>query len=248
MKKIMIQQKLEEIEYPVEELSLGDFDQVGEFTAKKKRDPGTELYKKHGCFFRPNYERGLLIYGLIRRFKIESYLEIGFGRGYSAFCAIKAMHDHGINGRVMTVEPSINEEFVKGLSQVFPQEWFKSLDVVKGTSDQYFEHIDANEPMRKFDLIYIDGDHRFEQVKRDWMNAKDRFNKFIIFDDYHFGDKKEKDMEVSRVVDEIEGYDRELIIMDRKIFTEDRQGYEVNYGQVLVKHPEFDVSEYLMDW
>ena len=96
MRKVYIKDKLEEIGMPVESLSLGDFDNIGEYTAKKKRDPGSDLYSTVGCFFRPTYERGLLIYSLITKYKLTSFLEIGFGRGYSTFCAAKAFSDSGI--------------------------------------------------------------------------------------------------------------------------------------------------------
>jgi len=249
MRKVMIREKLEEIEYPVEDLVLGDFDQIAEFTAKKARERGSELYNKVGCFFRPNYERGLLIYSLIRRFKINSFLEIGFGRGYSTYCAVKAMMDAGVSDKkIVTVDPNINEDFIKQLGQIFPQEWLQSVDYFKGTSNQAFDVL--REQGDKFDLIYIDGDHRFESVWNDWQNSKELFSKFVLFDDYNFGDKEEKDIEVSKVVDEIKDYEKELIIMDRRIFMDDR-GYsddQIDYGQVLVKHPDFDISDYLMDW
>jgi len=93
MKVTHIKDKLSQLGRPLETISLGDFDAIGEFTAKKNRGPDNPLYHTTGCFFRPNYERGILIYSLIRHFKVKSYLEIGFGRGYSAFCAVKAFDD-----------------------------------------------------------------------------------------------------------------------------------------------------------
>jgi predicted O-methyltransferase YrrM len=249
MKKMMIHEKLEEIEYPVENLALGDFDNIGEYTAKKSREQGSSLYNNVGCFFRPNYERGILIYSMIRRFKVKSYLEIGFGRGYSAMCAAKAMVDSGItDGHVYTVDPNIDENFLKQLGTVLPNEWFNKLEILRGTSDQAFEHLKKEE--RKFEFVYIDGDHRYDQVKKDWDNAKGMFTKYVLFDDYHSAGKEEKDIEVTKVVDDIEGMEKELIIMDRRIFLDDR-GYsdeEIKYGQVLVKHPDLDTSEFLMDW
>ena len=76
MRKLDIREKLEELGTPVSSLSLGDFDAIGEYTAKKTRGHNSDLYKSVGCFFRPNYERGLLIYTLIRKFKLTSFLEI----------------------------------------------------------------------------------------------------------------------------------------------------------------------------
>ena len=89
MKTINIKEKLKDIGMPLESLSLGEFDHIGEHTAKKERSPGSELYNRVGAFFRPNYERGLLIYSLIKKHNIRSFLEIGFGRGYGAMCAAR---------------------------------------------------------------------------------------------------------------------------------------------------------------
>ncbi|NBU99057.1 MAG: hypothetical protein EBS19_12760, partial [Spirochaetia bacterium] len=75
--------KLNELGYPLSDISLGKFDYIGEFTAKKQRSPENELFSKAGAFYRPNYERGMLIYALIKKYNIKSYLEIGYGRGYS---------------------------------------------------------------------------------------------------------------------------------------------------------------------
>jgi hypothetical protein len=85
-------------------------------------------------------------------------------------------------------------------------------------------------------MIYIDGDHRYDAVKNDWENAKNAANKVILFDDYHLPGKVQKDIEVSSLIDSIEGYDKELVIMDRRIFLDDR-GYtddQIDYGQVII--------------
>ena len=91
MKKLMIQEKLKNLGVEIEDICLGDFDAIGEYTAKKSRSRDSELFRKIGCFFRANYERGILMYYLIRKLECESVLEIGFGRGYSTFCMAKSV-------------------------------------------------------------------------------------------------------------------------------------------------------------
>ena len=66
MKIKNIKEKLKELDFDLSEISLGDFDLIGEYCAKKSRSRDSELYKSAGCFFRPNYERGILIYSLIK--------------------------------------------------------------------------------------------------------------------------------------------------------------------------------------
>jgi len=233
IKKVKIDNKLKELGVEIEDLSLGKFDYVGEFTAKKQRDPNSDLYHSVGAFFRPNYERGLLIYTLIKKYNMMSYLEIGYGRGYSCFCAAMAMNELG-RGSVHTVDPALDMTQIKNLGNVFPEEWFKKINFIKSTSDEYFKQTPVEEGM--FDMIYLDGDHRYDVVKRDWENSQNRFRKAILFDDYHLPGKHQKDIEVSSVVDSIEDDSKELIIMDRRIFLDDR-GYtdnQIDYGQVLI--------------
>ena len=233
IKKTHIVKKLEELGYPVSNISLRKFDYIGEFTAKKQRNPDNELFNKAGAFYRPNYERGMLIYALIKKYDIKSYLEIGYGRGYSCFCAALAMCENGNDGKVFTVDPALSQEQVQGLTQVFPNEWFQRVSFFKSTSDEFFQNKGLKET---FDMIYIDGDHRYDAVRNDWTNSRPRFNRIALFDDYHMPDKTQKDIEVASVVDSIYDYDKELIITDRRIFHDDR-GYtddQINYGQVLI--------------
>jgi len=237
MRQINIKEKLKEIGMPFEELKLGDFDQIGEYTAKKTRSPDSELYRTVGCFFRPNYERGLLIYSLIKKYNLRSFLEIGFGRGYGTVCAAKALHENG-GGKIVTIDPLFGEESTKQhinrMTDIFPNEWFNSNNIqyISGFSQSVLPSLNE-----KYDFIYIDGDHTYEATKCDWLNTKGKFNKFLLFDDYHLPTKKQKDIECARVIDEIDDFDKELIIMDRRIFFDDRRwpDEKIDYGQVLIE-------------
>jgi predicted O-methyltransferase YrrM len=236
MRKIIIQEKLKEMGVYIEDIVMGDFDVIGEYTAKKNRTPDKQSYKSAGCFFRPNYERGILMYYLTRKNEFNSVLEIGFGRGYATMCMAKAMCDHGIDGKITTVDPNLNEEFLNQLVKIFPPEWFQKIEFVKLDSKSYYKE----NPDKKFDFVYIDGDHRYDAVKSDWEYAQRNFNKNVLFDDYIFGDRQQKDIECSRAINEIEGYNKEVIIMDRRMFFDDRgkTDDEIDYGQVLVSRIE----------
>ena len=231
IKKVHIRDKLNQLGTPVESLNLGNFDYIGEFTAKKNRAQDSELYRTVGAFFRPNYERGLLIYSLIKKLNVKSYLEIGYGRGYSCFCAAYAMAENG-GGKITSVDPALNKDQIQSLTNMFPEQWFQLINFYGDSSDAFF----ASDAEKEYDLIYIVGDHRYDFVKRDWENSKDRYAKALIFDDYHLPGKNNKDIEVSSLVDSIEDDTKELIIMDRRIFVDDR-GYpddQIDYGQVIL--------------
>ena len=118
IKKVMIHEKLKSLGISVEDLNLGDIDQIGEVTAKKKRDPRSDLYKSVGAFYRPNYERGILIYSLIKHYNVKSFLEIGFGRGYGTMCAALAMSENG-GGKIASIDPNFDQDFLNNLAKLF---------------------------------------------------------------------------------------------------------------------------------
>ena len=99
--------------------------------------------------------------------------------------------------------------------------------------------------------MLVDGDHTFDAVKLDWEITKDRFSKFIIFDDYHMPSKDSgPGIQVASLIDKINDDSKELIVMDRRIFLDDR-GYtddQIDYGQILMKNSSFNTSEYDNDW
>jgi hypothetical protein len=233
MKRTMITEKLNQLGVDLENIPLGDFDLIGEYTAKKNRSRDSELYNNVGCFFRPNYERGILMYYLTQKMNFESVLEIGFGRGYSAFCMAKAMCDSGIDGKITTVDPNFDENFLKQLTNIFPKEWFDKIEFCQGTSEVFYHE----NPFREFDFVYIDGDHRYEAVKTDWENCENRFNKALLFDDYHLPTKDSgPGIDCARLIDSIENDTKEFLVMDRRIFFDDRRisDEDIDYGQVLL--------------
>lgn len=238
MKITNIRDYLDSIDVTVEGIELGDFDYIGKFTAERTRQKGDENYRKFGFTFRAAYERGILIYYLIRQFNLTSFLECGFGRGYSTFCAAKAFHDAGVNGKIVTIDPALNQEWLEQLTHVFPKEWFSYVKFVKDTTQNALPKITDS-----YDLVYIDGDHSYAGTKFDWENTKQKCNKFLLFDDYHLKTKQDSGtIECRELIDEIneaqEGYEESVLIkLDRRLFPDDR-GYtdeQINYGQVLLK-------------
>lgn len=235
MRTVGIKQKLEEMGVAVDGIVMGDFDRIGKFTAERDRKPDDPNYKRYGAFYRANYERGILVYYLIRQRALTSFLEVGFGRGYVTFCAAMAFHDAGIAGKVVTIDPALDQQWVQALSQVLNKDWFKYVQFVKGTSQEVLPTLSE-----AFDMVYIDGEHSYAGTKHDWELTKDRWNSLCLFDDYHLPSKQDKDtIECSRLIDEIDDPSKELIIMDRRMFFDDRRftDDQIDYGQVLLTKP-----------
>ncbi len=88
-----------------------------------------------------------LLNALIEKYNLKSYLEIGVqnkANNYNKIiCPVK-----------VGVDPAVNDSEIRGM-----------------TSDEYFEAIKNNNPAPVFDLIFLDGLHHADQVKRDFENS-----------------------------------------------------------------------------
>ena len=115
-------------------------------------------------------------------------LEIGSYEGRSSSFLLKTLEKMHLTC-VDTFEPfhELQEKNNKKFKKVYENfqkniiNFSSRVNVVKNTSDYFFE---SNK--KKFDLIYVDGSHEFEYVKRDANNAFKVLNKngIIIFDDF----------------------------------------------------------------
>jgi len=235
MQRVHIKDKLTSMGIAIGDIALGDFDRIGHYTALRERQPGTDGYNRFGAFYRANYERGILIYNLIRANGLTSMLEIGFGRGYATFCAAKAFTDAGVDGRIVTIDPNMDENFLNALQRIFPSAWFACIEFIKSMSAPALEVIEGS-----FDLVYIDGDHSYAGTLADWMGTRKRFNRFMLFDDYHLPTKQDPGIQCARVIDGIDWttencLEPELLVADRRLFVDDRgiADDEIDAGQVL---------------
>ena len=147
---------------------------------------------------------------------------------------------------IHTLDPAFSKDHIERLFQIFPKEWCEKINFIPSTSQQALPEIKES-----FDLIYIDGDHTYEAVKSDWQMTKDKYSKFLLFDDYHLPTKDSgPGIQVSKLIDEIQDDTKELIIMDRRVFLDDR-GYTddmIDYGQVLLTNSSFDTSKFIKGW
>lgn len=245
MRTIGIKEKLALLGVDYESVNLGMFDEIAEITAKRTRNMNDPLYYKHGCFYRSNYERGILAYYLVKKEKLSSVLEIGFGRGYFSVCCAVAMMDAGIDGKITTVDIKFDKQHLEMMLKCFGPEIMGKLTFIQGNSEAALKSLPVED---KFDLIYLDGDHRYDFVKSDWELTKDKWNKYYLFDDYK--EVECDNIQVKRHVDTVEHPRKELIIMDRRLYADDRRmtDDEMNYGQVLLTNESCAGWESDSDW
>jgi predicted O-methyltransferase YrrM len=236
MQKIQIKDKLIQLGVSLDDVVLGDYDFISRFTAEKHRNHNDPLYKSAGCFYTPNRERAILICSLMKQYGLKSFLEIGFGRGYTSVCVSKLMTEMGIlDSKIVSIDMNIDKDHLNLLSKIFSPDWLEKISLFNGKSSDILPTISD-----KFDLIYIDGGHLRDEVQSDWDLCKDKFNSILVFDDYMLPTKKDPGLQIAEVVDQISADDvdcnePELVITDRRIFLDDRRlaDDQVDYGQVV---------------
>ena len=150
-----------------------------------------------------NYERGILLYSLIAKYKPKNVLEIGTGEGYSTLCMAWAMTDYNINGKIFTIDPKPFDVPVernvtwednpkhdtvmlsrKELWNKFAnKEWIEKIEVLTGFSGEVLQ---KNTKLPKMDMGFIDGSHAYTVVVHDFYAflevASENFH--LLFDDY----------------------------------------------------------------
>ena len=150
-----------------------------------------------------NYERGILLYSLIAKYKPKNVLEIGTAEGYSTLCMAWAMTDYNINGKIFTIDPKPFDVPVERnvtwednpkhdtvmlsrrelWNKFADKEWIKKIEVLTGFSGEVLQ---KNTKLPKMDMGFIDGSHVYEAVLHDFYAflevASESFH--LLFDDY----------------------------------------------------------------
>ena len=151
-----------------------------------------------------NYERGMLLYALIAKFRPKNVLEIGMAEGYSTLCMAWAMTDYNINGRIFTIDPKPFDVPIKRKitwvenpehdtillstkelwNKFADKKWIEKIEVLTGFSGEVLQK--KTEKFPKMDMGFIDGHHVYESVMHDFYaflrTASENF--YLLFDDY----------------------------------------------------------------
>jgi len=106
-----------------------------------------------------------------------TYLEIGSARGGSLMCIFLASQSVGRTVNLIGIDPDPNINLGYNTRNI------SNLRFIKKMSDEVKDDIADN----SVDLLYIDGEHSYEQVKRDIQNYLPKVKKegLVIGDDYN---------------------------------------------------------------
>ena len=157
------------------------------------------IYSENEELHSINYERGILLYSIIAKYKPQNVLEIGTAKGYSTLCMAWAMHDYNIPGTIHTIDPTLDTKFeikiddkinVLTTTQLWKKiasdKWLSKIKPYAGYSGEIMD----KHQFPKIDFAYIDGHHVYEAVEHDFyafLNTSS--NDFrILFDDYALSD------------------------------------------------------------
>lgn len=187
-----------------------DTDGIYEFIKKTGITvPEIEKFKKLNSVFpidplKPptteSFERGMLLYALISKYKPKTVLEIGTAGGYATMCMAWAMSDMEIPGKIFTIDPkphnrsivkktkNSNSNEAQNLSrkEIWEKnaepEWLKKITVKTG----YSGNVLSSEVFPKIDFAFIDGHHYHKAVIHDFFATMKIASKHfrILFDDY----------------------------------------------------------------
>lgn len=136
---------------------------------------------------RTHPENGMWIYDFYRSTKPKSSLEIGLAYGYSTLFIMAAMYETKIGHHTM-IDPNQNSHW-KGIGLTHAQkasELGLHFSFIEDRSDYAF--VDLARANRKFDFIFIDGNHKFDDVLVDFYLYASlcSVGGHVIFDDYTY--------------------------------------------------------------
>jgi len=148
---------------------------------------GRYSYDEQLAINQRNLGLGWLYYSLTRTFQIKKAISIGSGRGFVPILLAKGIQDNG-GGVLHFIDPSFDDDFWKEPEKV--KAWFEIFGVEKiikhyRVTTQQFSETDIYRQLNEINLVFIDGSHKYEDVKIDFNAFKDIIsdNGFLAFHD-----------------------------------------------------------------
>jgi len=117
--------------------------------------------------------------------EIINYVEIG---SYAGASAALMLHNPKVNVVSIDIADPIKQEDVhNNISIFFDYDNKKRFDYIEGSSHAKETKIKLLNKIKEIDILFIDGDHSYDSVAKDFDMYSDLVSKngYIIFDDYH---------------------------------------------------------------
>lgn len=163
-----------------------------------------------------------LLYGLVRSLRPDVCVEIGSAQGWST-CHLAFALQENQAGKLYAIDPHMptawnDTDAVESLPTLRANlrrcRLEKHVEIIRMTSQQA-----AANWNRTIDLLFVDGDHSYEVVKRDWELFSPHLGRFAvaIFHDSTWGlqESCRPDMGVPRLLEELRQAQYPLVTLDR---------------------------------
>ena len=228
--------------------------------SNKLESPDSQIFEKlvndlayyksgENNFENENYERGYLLYALVKKFKPQNILEFGTALGFGTAAMAYGINENNNQGKIYTIDYLKQNESIhhvrmidgspkeedttrkKLLEETIPKKCLDSITFLEGYSDKIFQ----KHKFPKIDFFYIDAGHFYEAVKHDFFISILLSNKSSIFllDDYidrkDFGIKKLVDNELSKYIEIT------IIKTDKKGYHIKNNDTDTDYGMCFFK-------------
>lgn len=117
----------------------------------------------------------IFLYGLVSLLKPSTIVEIGTNYGIGSIVMALALKENNLKGYIYTYD--ISKECLKmAYAQYIQMDVQNYINFNLGTSNK------VRELKAHFDLAFVDGDHTYEGVKKDFENLKN-ISDYIVFHD-----------------------------------------------------------------
>ena len=166
-----------------------------------------------------------ILYALVRSMKPTIVVEIGSARGKSTCAIASGLRENG-HGKLYAIDPHTPTDWNDASSvdtfsilrrNIATLGLTKQVEIIRSVSEDA-----ARDWSRPIDLIFIDGDHSYEGVKRDWEMFVKHVTRFgiVVFHDTIWditppNEWTRSDMGVPRFVDELRQQGYQILTIGR---------------------------------